>query len=420
MLSGAAGCWRRTSGDCNVVLIVVDTLRADHLPFYGYGKQLTPFLSSLAEKGVVFENAYSPSSWTAPATASILTSLYPFQHGLTMGFFAQKEMIKRKRETQVNRIPKQVTTLAERLKSHGYQTFGVADNINISSRLGFDQGFDNFVSHLHRSGRIVNSSCRKFLGQSRKDKYFLYIHYDDPHTPYHVSLPANLRTGDWREDLKVNYDLEIEVIDRSIRELYNLFYWGEKTLLIITADHGEEFFDHGRLGHGRTLFNEVIRVPFLVHFPEFIKAGRRVEENVSTLDIFPTIIDWVDAGSAKDLAGISLVPVLKSGKKTTGERAIFSHLQLKKKRRRSLLLKASIFQKQKYIFRAPDSHLYFDLASDPAEQKDLYGAALNEAKTLADHLARFEKNCPYYKPDEISLDLSQEEIEHLRSLGYID
>ena len=140
----------------NIVLVVIDTLRADHLPFYGYPKETAPFLSELAAQGVVFEKAYAASSWTSPATASIFTSLYPFQHGVTMGLLLQKQLINKDQSIKVNRIPKELTTLPEAFRINGYRTFGVSDNFNISEGQGFGQGFDRLLGFSHRGGQFIN------------------------------------------------------------------------------------------------------------------------------------------------------------------------------------------------------------------------------------------------------------------------
>ena len=181
----------------NIVLVVIDTLRADHLPFYGYPKETTPFLSELAAQGVVFENAYAASSWTSPATASIFTSLYPFQHGVTMGLLAQMQLIKKDPRIKVNRIPKELTTLPEALRINGYRTFGVSDNFNISENQGFGQGFDRFLSFSHRGGQFINEQILQLKKEILAGgKYFLYVHYNDPHRPYRIPLEEDEKSGD--------------------------------------------------------------------------------------------------------------------------------------------------------------------------------------------------------------------------------
>ena len=141
----------------NVVVIVIDTLRADHLPLYGYAHPTTPFLSELARDGIVFDRAYSTSSWTAPATASLFTSLYPFQHGVVTGMVATLRARRLDPTITLNAIPGEATTLPEIMRRAGYRTFGVADNLNICAAEGFDQGFDEFRSYNDRGAAAVNA-----------------------------------------------------------------------------------------------------------------------------------------------------------------------------------------------------------------------------------------------------------------------
>ena len=173
------GCTKKH--EPNVVLIVLDTLRADHLPFYGYYKNTAPFLTELSTRSVVFENVFSASSYTSPATASIFTSLYPFQHGVYTGFFTSKQ-----KKIELNRIPERIKTITEILKENGYETYGVADNINICKEEGFTQGFDKFKQFHYVQEQKMVQRLREWAGEIKaQNKYFLYIHFNDCHGPYH-------------------------------------------------------------------------------------------------------------------------------------------------------------------------------------------------------------------------------------------
>jgi arylsulfatase A-like enzyme len=405
----------------HVVVVVIDTLRVDHLPFYGYAKDTAPFLSKLAARGVVFEKAYAASSWTAPATASIFTGLYPFQHGVVMGLLAQMRLIRKHPEIEINRIPEDVTTLPEVFRREGYRTFGVSDNANISEAQGFAQGFDRLLVSVHQGARHTNEqvfSLEKEINAG--GPYFLYIHYNDPHMPYKIDLDKDELTGDRTTDLKAMYDKEVALVDRSIEALYSRFGWSENTLFVVTADHGEEMNEKGFYGHGKSLFNTVIHVPLQFFWPERkLFSAKRPAVNVSTIDILPTLASLLGFHRVDGLAGQDLTPILKGKTGAAEKRYIYSHLHLKAGTPQASLQKASLNGDLKYIFEAPDSHFFFDLKRDPGEDHNLYSQERTAAKTLAANLFSFEKTCPRYNADYVDITLDKKSIEQLRSLGYI-
>lgn len=405
----------------NVVLVVIDTLRADHLPFYGYPKETAPFLSKLAARGVLFERAYAASSWTAPATASIFTSLYPFQHGVVMGFMAQLNMIRSDPSIKLNRIPDLVTTLPEVFRRGGYRTFGVSDNINICRSQGFEQGFDRLVTLRHQGGRALN---RRILDLEKEIRaggpYFLYLHYNDPHIPYRIPLEEAEKTGDPVKDKKAVYDKEIAFVDSRLEELYERFGWSRNTLLVVTADHGEELMEREVYGHGKSLYNTVIHVPLLFFWPGRERiAARRRGINVSTVDIMPTLISLLGFHRVKSQVGKDLSPELEGKAGAGGARRIYSHLHTWAGTPDQNLWRACLEGDFKYMFKAPDTHFLFDLKRDPGEDRNLYADEPRMAHRLATSLFAFEKSCPRYSTESIDFKLDTKSIEHLRSLGYI-
>jgi len=405
----------------NVVLVVIDTLRADRLPFYGYPKETAPFLSKLAARGVVFDKAYAASSWTAPATASIFSSLYPFQHGVVMGLLAQMKLIRRYPHIKINRIPEKVTTLPEVFRRGGYRTFGVSDNANISRRQGFEQGFDRLECFTHRGAQSIN---QQVLDQEKEIRaggpYFLYLHYNDPHMPYKIALDDSEKTGDKTTDMKAMYDKEIAFVDSRLEELYARFGWSRNTLLVVTADHGEELMEKGFYGHGKYLYNTVIHVPLLFSWPEQeLFAAKRPAVNVSTMDIMPTLASLLGFRQVKGLAGKDLKPVLEGKTGAAGERYIYSHLQKRTGTPNASLQKACLNGDYKYIFEAPDRHSLFDLKRDPGEDRNLYAEKQKTAHRLATNLFAFEKGCLRYNADYVDIELDKKSIEQLRSLGYV-
>jgi len=413
------GC--KKSPETHVVLIVLDTLRADHLPFYGYEKNTAPFLSELASQSIVFGNVFSASSWTAPASASIFTSLYPFQHGVTTGFIASKYL-----KVELNRIPGEIKTITEVLKENGYKTYGVADNVNICEEEGFTQGFDRFKLFPYKNEKKINRQLEEWVKEIKaQKKYFLYIHYNDCHHPYHPRKPWYKPQKKKRRDLIARYDSEINYVDTKIKKMYELFGWDKNTLLIVTSDHGEEFWEHKGKRHGQTLYSEVIRVPLLIYFPEKDRGHKRIMINVSNMDILPTVRGYLDIESKEVEAGINLMPAIDGNENNMHERYIFSHLfrysryhDGKKK-----FHKATIFKDWKYIFvdefqKSFRRELY-NMREDPREKSNVYKKNETLAKLLFSKFAAFEKNCEKFDQEIKRLKLDKKKMEELKTLGYV-
>ena len=289
----------------NIILIVIDTQRADHLSCYGYHRDTSPNLNKLAQEGVLFENAVSQSSWTWPATATILTGLYPYTHGV----------ISEKRSFLVESI----NTLAEILQENHFTTFGISANPLISKDKNFDQGFETFIERAWQNAETLNHEFFNWLETNKGLQFFAYLHFMDPHDPY--SAPGKyydmfdpdyegkdkFKNGDvnplW---FAVNFDEgDAEYTDRDIEHLKALYdgeirYWDsqfgelleqlkelnilDKTIIVVTSDHGEEFMEHDKLKHGLQLYDETIRVPLIIWFPEIIEP-RRIEEQVETVSM---------------------------------------------------------------------------------------------------------------------------------------
>ena len=405
------------------MVIVIDTLRADRLPFYGYPKDTMPFLNSLAPWSSVFTKAYAGSSWTAPATASIFTGLYPFQHGVIMGLLAQNKIIKKNPAVKINRIPENVLTLPEIFKAHGYRTFGISDNVNISEPQGFGQGFYNLQTLLP-SGRKENQSDSCLLWKMKSN------HRPDISSTFITTTPTALiscllknRNGaaDDLTDSKLRYDKELTHIDQCIRRLFRRFGWDRNTLIVVTADHGEEMKEKGFYGHGTSLFNTVIHVPLLFFYPHSrsVVAGR-VPTPVSTLDILPTLNALLGFKELGGLAGKDLSPWLKNPGAAAKDRHIYSHLQLKKADRDDTICKAAIFNDYKYIYHSIGGvSSFFDLKNDPQEIHNLFSGNRKFADKLAANYFNFEQHCARYNPDYVGIKLDKKNIELLKTLGYI-
>jgi arylsulfatase A-like enzyme len=303
----------------NVVLVTVDTLRADHLSCYGYERPTSPFLDSLAAAGARCADAVAPASWTKPSTGTILTGLYPSRHG---ALYHGSSL----------HLPEGERTLAEAFRQRGYVTAGFVANPNVKAVFEFDRGFDEYfdapvqdtltLASLRTSafgGMLMRLLRHKFnwnyendiasmnrhvlawLETNHRSRFFLYVHYIDPHDPYdpparyreQFARPAGMSLFNERKR-RVGidrYDGEIRYTDDGLKALVEALtahgVW-QDTLFVLTSDHGEEFFEHGVLGHGFSLYQEVVHVPLILHGPG-VPPGVVLEEPVAVLDLPATV-----------------------------------------------------------------------------------------------------------------------------------
>ncbi len=402
----------------NVVVIVIDALRADRLPMYGYKKMTAPFLYKLSKQSAVFMHTFAASSWTAPATATIFTSLYPFQHGVLMGLLAIRNAKKINPNITVNKIPGEIVTMPEVLQKYSYKTFGIADNLNISVYEGFDQGFDKFETNSYKGAKFVSEELLKWKNEIIKSgKYFLYIHFMDPHAPYHGREPLYEKSDNFEEDIKRRYDSEIHYADEYIKKLYKEFGWDQNTLLIITSDHGEGLWDHGWMDHGHSLYYEEIHVPLIIHYPE-INKSKKIYTPVSTIDILPTIRDILGLPLSKKEEGKSLLPLLQNKKNKLNKRHIYLHLW--KKVRREIEWDGVINGRWHFILKMRKERMLFDMGRDKKEQFNIYDGNKRMGKKLENQFFKFYKSCKKFAKKKTKLKLNKKDINKLKSLGYVN
>lgn len=298
----------------NVVLISLDTLRADHLGCYGYSRNTSPNIDRIARNGTIFKNAIAQAPWTAPSHISLFTSTYPIQHGVES-------------YSNLRKLSRRFVTLAERLKESGYITAGFTGGAFMSGEIGFDRGFDVYNDISNKKGDIKYSSGYVFdwLSQNYKEKFFLFIHCFDIHQynppePYNKLFCPNYQGkikpskelvfkindsyGGFFETLSKEdvefiislYDGAIAYVDSFIGKLveklkeHNIY---DRTIIIITSDHGEAFNEHGKTGHGFILYDELIRIPLVMKGPGIPKK-MEIEQTVRQIDIMPTILELLD------------------------------------------------------------------------------------------------------------------------------
>ena len=332
MMALLSSCWSAPPEPLNIVVVVVDTLRADRLGAYGNGSGLTPFLDELAARGTVFTNAYAASSWTLPSVASLLTSRFPSQHHVTTFDAALSD---------------EELTLPETLAAAGYRAGGVTANFLLRQAGGFAQGFEAWqaLAPTAPAAKVradeVRHAALAWVEQARSAAptrpLLLYLQYMEPHAPYEpppayrerFEVPGttaaaaaaanakvvNLHVGDLTASevplLASLYDAEVAALDAELRALFGeLDRSGllRHALVVVTADHGEEFLEHGAIGHGTTLFEPAVRVPLIVLAPG--RASARVAANVSAVDLAPTILELAGLPPEPRFEGRSLVPYL--------------------------------------------------------------------------------------------------------------
>ena len=412
----ASGCGRESprsqaGGPRNLLLITVDTLRADHLGTYGYARSTTPELDRLAAQSVVFEQAYASSCWTLPTLASLMTSQFASTHGCV---------------SDATGLSPGFETLAERLGAAGFRTAAVVTHIFLDRRYGLHQGFDSYDDELVRSTfdeshRAITSptitekglALLEACASAPDERWFLWLHYFDPHSHYQ----AHPQVADFGPEEIDLYDSEIAFTDRAVgRVLARLDELGlaERTVVALLADHGEEFEDHGGKGHRFTLYNEVLRVPMMVRVAGI--PPRRVESPVRTVDLAPTLLELLAVGTAGDMAGESLLPSLHGA--PVPARPALGELQGRKVRRNVLVLGR---WKLVQDLREKKTEL-FDLALDPLEREDRSAEQGEVVSALTRELAILRRSALRRREDvfgpPVRVELGEADHATLQELGY--
>ena len=413
----------------DVVIVLVDTLRPDHLGFYGYERETAPFLAELASDSAVFARAYSTSSWTAPATASLLTGLYPKNHGVLAGFFVNKNKPKlnsmpREIEMTLSRLPESIDGIASLLRAAGYQTYAIATNAHISPELGFDNGFDRFDYLKGHGVEDVEEVLAEWAPEmlNSPGPTFLYLHLNDVHGPYEQHAPWYEKNPDPLRDEISAYDSGISHLDGELRKIARQLDWTDETLILVASDHGEEFREHGQLRHRGGLHQELTRILLMLGGPGI--EGQRVSADASLVDVLPTILELLEIDAVTDRDGRSLAPILRGGDEggrgELSHRTLFAH-RLEKAKRFGKETWAAVQGRWKVIDGVQGRQL-FDLENDFFEQTD---RANEEPGVLDALLAQLEEHRNQRRPhvDEntkVNVSIDPETRRHLEELGYVD
>ena len=431
----------RTERRPNIVLYMIDTLRADHLGCYGYSRNTSPFIDHFAENAVLFENARAQTSWTRGSVASVLTGLWPQVHG-TVG------------ENHV--LSPAVTSLAQNLRDTGYKTIAVIANGNVNQSWGFDRGFDEFIYlQYYRPGQLlarstdVHSAVLQVLdGLDGDTPFFLWVLTIDPHTPYEAPEPFHSRFSDRprspgfgsvshlaeladredavspqiREHLIDLYDAEIAANDDSFGNLMdelekrNLF---DESLFVLVSDHGEEFNEHGGWEHGRTLHAEVLDIPLIIKPPGH-KGSVRRSEVTQHVDMAPTILELAGATPLAMTQGRSLVPLFDSDRHLEWAPRALAHLD-----RHGFVMTSLLDDSWKAIIhRHEDVEAYprvFRWESDRLEQSDLSleDPLLDQFLIWKLHQEAMKDRESRFEPGTLNMEDLGKTVEQLRALGYL-
>ena len=462
----------------NILFISIDTLRADHLSCYGHHRLTTPNLDQVAEDGVLFKTAYSTAAWTPPAHASMFTGLYPSQHGVIDEY----------------KLDRGTPTIAEILSQHGYQTSGFINNSMVGELVALNRGHQHFDevwvgaeynNILTRAVGFLSRKCVEWFGKSDEGTtatnkrvldwlqtnsggsmpFYLFIHYIDVHNPMKAPRPFRYKflkpalrnkidmakiwkvadnplicltdkielNEDEKEALNCIYDEEIAYVDHKIGEILqelksrNIL---DNTLLIITADHGEHFGEHGLYSHVSSLYEPVLHIPLLMRYPKLLGGGQRSEKHVQLVDVLPTILELlgIDYPGDARLPGKSLFSVEPEDRYLFAEwEGRIPHFVKSRLGANAHPEDLKFFTTKQNMIRSGGDKLIqrdngkvelYDLDKDPEEKNNLASFKPELVNELKEKLASWHDSVQTVKEREL-YELSSEAKRNLEGLGYI-
>lgn len=438
-----------TAAGPDVVLVIVDTLRADHIGPYGASDVRTRALDTLAADGVVFEKAFAQSSWTRPSVATILTGMYPASHSVMH---------------KTDLLPDTVTTLAEAMKDAGYGTKGFVTNINMAPSFNFEQGFDSYsylspdfffgatdsgsklslysgmrlirerflsknkyFNHYYQDASVVNDLSLPGFADQGDASLFTLVHYMDPHDPY-FEIPYNGKAvarvntphpaPERAEELRSLYVANIEYLDGFLAGLFGRMKEDgryDDALIVVTADHGEEFYEHDGWWHGTTLYDEQVHVPLIVKLPGNRSAGKRVRSLARLVDVMPTIlaatdVDVPDGNQGRDLFGKDAAPTAVYAEEDHEGNVLESVRTAQWK-----LVVANDGNP-----RGLEPMELFYLVDDPREERNLASSRTDQLATLTRDLEALREAAAANAVSGVTGDIDDAARERLKALGYME
>lgn len=394
----------------NVVLITIDTLRADHLGCYGYQQIKTPNIDGLAAESSRFIRAFTPVPVTLPSHSAMLTGTYPMLSGM--------------HDFSANKLSPQQPTLASVLKQAGYATGAVVASAVLDSRFGLNQGFDFYYDHfdfsrleeanldqMERPANVVVDQALDWLTGNWQKKFFLWVHLYDPHHPYVPPEPYRSQYADHP------YDGEIAFADEQIGRLLQ-FLKGkglyQNSIIILAGDHGESLGEHGEKTHGFFIYNATVHAPLIIHLPG-TPLSNTVSDPVSLVDIMPTVLAAAEMDTPPQVQGRNLVPALRK-EKADADRSLYSETFLPRIHFNWSELRSA--QNARYHFiDAPRPELY-DLTKDPAELHNLFADKKAVGEEMRAKLTGLIRQFSAGKEMAEKTGLDPALMERLKALGY--
>jgi len=425
----------------NLLIISVDTLRSDHTSAYGYGRETTPRLARLVEQGVRFEVAYAPTASTGPSHATLFTGRYPVGHGVVKNGLV---------------LPEQHETLAAHLLESGYQTAGIVSSFVLDPRFGLARGFEHYdarfidsatrtnqiweghqVERFDRRASETTDTAVRFLRDQRDPKrpFFLFVHYFDPHAPYappqtHARRFDSPGKDDRHSRTIGDYDSEVAYTDLEIGRLLDELdglELADRTLVVVTADHGEGLGDHGFSQHALYLYEEAVRVPLILRFPGAIEAGSTLAGPVEFIDIVPTVLDLLGLERfGVGLPGRTLAPALRGDERLDPSHPVF--LQRRPYRNGSVDVDEGRVQvggpkfairrgRWKFIAGRNRERELYDLQTDPGESHNLIQTKPEIVSELSRKLTAWRER---HEGARAELSIREEDKRGLEALGYAE
>ena len=406
----------------NVVIITIDTTRADHLGCYGHPRSKTPHIDALAAEGVLFENAYTPVPITLPSHSTIMTGKVPFTHGI--------------RDNALFVLTEEQTTLAEILQKRGYSCGAAIGSFPLLSRFGISQGFEFYDEQLgkefedlygnrvirkqrlffdERKAALVNESAFPWLEKNSSDPFFLWLHYFDPHHPHEAPPPYSYQFASDPYLGEIAYS--DECVGQVVSKLKELGVY-EDTLIIVTSDHGEGNGQHNEPTHSFLAYNSTLHIPLVIKMPGGA-AGRRIAPRVGTVDLVPTILNRIGIDADEDLQGKSLLPFLDPSNEEFSDAppATLYAETLSPRLSHGLGEIRALYDGDFKYLHGPRKEL-FDIESDPGELKNLIQKKPGIASRMRGKLEK------YLKENAIDTDgkmiaIDEETERRLMALGYL-
>ena len=391
----------------NLLLVTLDTTRADYIGCYGHEIAATPAIDQLARDGALFSQAIAPSTLTLPSHASMLTGLYPVHHGA--------------RTNAVSRLDGRNVTLAEVLSDGGYRTGAIVSAFVLDSQFGIDQGFrhfddamgdqsgDSIVRMLQRVGNETTDRAVAWMTAARDKPFFLWVHYFDAHSPYEAPSPFS-------ERFEMPYDAEIAFADAQLGRLLETLddlALTDRTLVVVAGDHGESLGQHDEVSHGLLIYDATVRVPLVMRWGGGAGAGVHLPRTVSLVDIMPTVLSLLGVPAPDDLDGVDL-----TGPPAGDDRAVFMEAMEGLAGYGWAPLFGVRTEAVKYI-HGPGDELY-DIVADPFEEHDLAASRPELASAMRQRIESLFGADPAQSAEiGPTRPLSAETLARLRSLGYL-